>query len=77
MKLYRGVSEKVCKEYKKGIPKGTKFTTNKKSAMMWGKCIIFKERNKNFELHKESRVFKELKMSERYYTNKKIIKRFK
>ena len=79
MKLYRGISKKVCESYKKkGIPKNSNFTNKLSGARNKGNCIIIIKRTKNFKPIKESnRTFNQLKISERYYNNINPIKRFK
>lgn len=78
-KLYRGVSEETCNKYKKeGIPKNQRFTTDIKIARSHGKCIIVKNKDKDFEMDIiGTDPFKRLNIDEEYYKNKKIIKKFK
>lgn len=78
MKLYRGVDEKTCKGYKKhGIKENTNFSTSLKVAKHWGKCIIEVNKTSNFKEDKDNYVYKDLKILDKTYLNKKPIKRFK
>ena len=79
-KLFRGTSIKECMNYKKKeIPKGKEFTNRLVGARNKGVCVVQANFNKKiFEPNrKQNRTFKELKISERYYKNKKPIKKFK
>jgi len=80
MRLFRGVSEKTCKEYKKkGIPKGSNFTNRLSGAKNRGICIIEVEKKKGkFEPDtKQNFTFKRLQIGDRYFLSKKKIKIFK
>jgi len=78
-KLFRGISDKELKQYRlKGIPTNTKFTTDIFMARKYGKNVIEVNFNqKNFKESGKSNVFKTLKLSERYFLNIKLVKRFK
>ena len=78
--LYRGISDKELRGYKKkGIPKGKKFTSDVFVAKKNGKNVIGVNFSfKKFELDKRtSETFKFLKLRERYYKLKKPIKQFR
>ena len=79
MKIYRGVDKEKYNEYKKkGIPIGENFTNRLSGARNKGSCVIKLEKTNKFIQDKtQNKTFKRLNISERYYKNKKIIKRFK
>jgi len=77
-KLYRGVSEKELITYKNTIPVGKRFTTNFFTARKFGKKVIQVNLSKTGfnQDTKQNPNFKILTIGERYYFNKKPIKRF-
>jgi len=79
--LYRGVKTKTLNEYKKkGIPTNSNFSTNLFTARAHssnGRIIEVPFSKTGFVMPQENNVLKRLKISERYYRNRKRIKRFR
>lgn len=76
--VYRGINKKLLQDYqKKGIPKGTIFTTDPFMAKKHGDNLIGVYYSKNsFIPTKDNSIFQKLRINERYYITKYQRKRF-
>jgi len=75
--IYRGINLNDFSNIKtQGIPKGSVFTTDYLWAKKHGKVIAVPYSKSEFEPTKDNFTFKELLLNERYFVNKRKIKKF-